>query len=309
MSRIDYVLGGGMFVLFVISLSFGPTSVTHLLTTDIGWFILTDIRVPRAFLAMGSGCVLALAGGCLQVYFNNPLADAGVLGISSMSAFGAVISIYCGAPMLVPVLSIVLGGVAGAFLLCCVRQGYGTRSILLMGISLSSFSGALICLFLNLTKNPYALLESIYWLFGSFENRTLSDVWLVAPFWVIGSTILFHNAGHLNNSALGDDLAMSRGTSMNRLACYLILGITLCVGPMVAVTGVVGFIGLIAPHIARFFSGSLPTKNLRTITFIGGALSLSADIIVRILPGDINVGVVTALIGTPIFVYLLTREM
>lgn len=308
MQRITGILILCTLSLLCLSLIIGPMTLKTILTTDTGWFILTDVRLPRTLLATCSGCVLALSGGCLQVYFKNPLADSSILGISSMAALGAVLSIYMGFTALTPFAAIAFSGISGFLLLYCIKLGYGPRSILLIGIALSSFSGAVICLFLNLTGNPYALLEIIYWLFGSFANRSLSDFFFTVPFWTIGIALLFSNAVALNHITLGHDLAMSRGTSTSKLAAQLIIGTTLCVGPMVAITGIIGFIGLIAPHLARPFTGSLPTNTLFPTMLIGGCLSLLADITVRLLPGSINVGVITSFIGTPIFVYLLIKE-
>ena len=201
------------------------------------------------------GFSLGIAGAAMQGLLRNPLAEPGITGVSGMAALGAVIVFYFGlagaAPLVLP-----LGGIAGAalatFMLYGIAgQGAGTMTLILAGVAINSFAGALTSLALNLAPNPFAVTEIVYWLLGSLADRSLQYVWLVLPLMVVGWIMLIMTGPALDSLTLGEDTAASMGFNLGRLRMQLIAGTALCVGSAVAVTGAVAFVGLVVPHLLR----------------------------------------------------------
>ena len=275
--------------------------------------VLIQLRLPRALLACFVGFSLGITGAAMQGLLRNPLAEPGVIGISGAAAFGAVVVFYSGLSGALS-LALPLGGIAGAVLAALVLyglvgRGAGTMTLILAGVAINSFAGAVTSLALNLSPNPYAALEIIFWLMGSLVDRSLPQVWLVLPLMLAGWALLLSSAPALDALALGEDSAQSLGFDLLRLRLKLIAGSALAVGSAVAVTGAIGFVGLVVPHILRPFVDARPGRLLLASGFGGGILLLAADIAVRLLPihPELKLGVVTAIIGAPFLFSLIYR--
>ncbi len=276
--------------------------------------ILLELRLPRALLGLLVGAMLGAGGAALQGYLRNPLAEPGVLGISSMAALGAVIAIYFkladAHPWLVPLFAI-LGAIAAlAPLLGLSRRGESALTLILAGVALATLAGAGISLALNLAPNPFAAMEITTWLLGSLEDRSFKDVLIALPCILIGLALLLGQGRALDALALGEDGARSLGTDLGRVRLILLAGIAVGVGGAVAVSGAIGFIGLVVPHLVRPFTDRSPSAVLLP-SALGGAILLSAaDIAVRLIPTatPLKLGVLTAFLGVPIFVHHLLRE-
>ncbi len=279
--------------------------------------ILADLRLPRALLGAMTGFTLGLAGAALQGLLRNPLAEPGVIGISGAAALGAVTVFYSGLAGAFT-LALPLGGITGAFLAtlllyALVGRGAGTTTLILAGVAISAFSGALTALALNLSPNPYAVVEITFWLLGSLTDRSTEHVLLALPLMAAGWLLLLSGARALDGLSLGDDTAVSLGFDLKRLRLMLIGGTALSVGAAVAVTGAIGFIGLVVPHVLRPLVGHRPGRLLFVSGLGGAVLLLAADLGVRLIGirPELKLGVVTALIGAPFLfslIYRLRRE-
>jgi iron complex transport system permease protein len=281
--------------------------------TSVAVVVLEQIRLPRAALGLMVGFSLGLAGAALQGLLRNPLADPGVIGVSGGAAFGAVVVFYSGLAG-VFALAMPLGGVAGAIvaallLYALVGRGAGTMTLILAGVTGNSFAGALTALALNLSPNPYAAYEIMFWLMGSLADRSLPQLWLALPLTIAGWALLFASAPALDALTLGEDTAASLGFDLGRLRTQLVTGAALAVGAAVAVSGAIGFVGLVAPHLLRPFVGHRPGRLL-LVSGLGGAIVLLvADVVVRLIPvhPELKLGVATALIGAPLLYGLIDR--
>lgn len=279
----------------------------------LGALVLTELRLPRAMLGGLVGFSLGMTGAAMQGLMRNPLAEPGIVGVSGAAAFGAVTTFYFG---LAGVLSLALplGGIAGALaatwaLFVIAGRGAGTMTLILAGVAINSLAGALTSLVLNLAPNPFAVAEIVFWLMGSFADRSLPYVWLVLPLMLVGWGLLLAAAPALDGLTLGEDTAKSLGFDLGRLRLQLVGGAALAVGSAVAVTGAVGFVGLVVPHLLRPAVGHRPGRLLPVSGLGGAALTLAADILVRVLPirPELKLGVVTALIGAPFLFSLIWR--
>jgi iron complex transport system permease protein len=273
--------------------------------------IVLDIRLPRTLLALLTGATLGLSGAVLQGLTRNPLAEPGLLGVSTGAALGAVIAIYFG----VTAISVVAGplfGLIGALAACTLTfalgQG-GTIALILAGAAVSSLTAAGIALALNFAPSPYAAYEIMNWLLGSLADKSWTQVWLVAPFVIAGCALLATTGRALDALSLGEAQAQSLGVDMGRLRLTIIAGVALAVGAATSVTGAIGFIGLVAPHLARPFAGYQPRRILAPAALGGALLLILADIAVREihLGPEIKLGVFTSLLGTPFFFWLVVR--
>ncbi len=275
--------------------------------------VLVELRLPRAALGCAVGFSLGLTGAAMQGLLRNPLADPGVIGVSGGAAFGAVAVFYSGLAGAFA-LAMPLGGVAGAVvaalaLYALAGRGAGTMTLILAGVTINAFAGALTALALNLSPNPYAAYEIMFWLMGSLADRSLPQLWLALPLTVAGWTLLLMSAPALDALTLGEDTAASLGFDLGRLRAQLVAGAALAVGAAVAVTGAIGFVGLVAPHLLRPLVGNRPGRLL-LVSGLGGAIVLLvADIAVRLIPvhPELKLGVATALIGAPLLYGLIDR--
>lgn len=306
--------------LFGMSMATGPAAVGVFEVFDLfargdaetAWMIMREIRLPRTVLAAMIGCTLGLCGAALQGYLRNPLADPGVIGVSSTSALGAVIAIYTGMSTLFPLalpLMAIGGGLACVLLLQGLAGRGGVLTLILAGVAVSSFAGALTSLALNLSPNPFAALEIVFWMLGSVTDRSMDHVVLAAPFMVVGWLLLGWSAFALDVLSLGEEAAHSLGVDVRRTRTLIVVGASVSVGAATAVAGVIGFVGLVIPHLLRPFVGHKPSRVLFASGLGGAALLLASDICVRIItPGaELRLGVVTALVGAPFFLSLVLK--
>lgn len=277
---------------------------------DPRWAIIFELRAPRTILALLVGAALGLAGAAMQGYTRNPLADPGVLGVSATAAFGAVLTLYFGAgatPWLLPVAAII-GGVVGVILLMILSGLSGSAiTFLLSGVVLQAVAGSAVAFALSLAPNPWATQEIIDWLMGALTDRSYDEVTLAAPFIAAGAAMLLSLRPALNALSLGEASAASLGVNLRRTQAALALGVGLTVGACVAVTGVISFVGLIAPHILRPLTNGEPGRLLLPSAFGGAILVLAADLLVRLTPAaaEVKLGVALSAIGGPFFLAVL----
>ena len=276
--------------------------------------ILLDLRLPRAILGLAVGAMLGASGAALQGYLRNPLAEPGVLGISGTAALGAVVAIYFrladAHPWLVPLFAVAGAIAALAPLFGLSRTGESALTLVLAGVAIASFAGACISLALNLAPNPFAVLEITTWLLGSLEDRSFKDVLIALPCILAGLALLFGQSRALDALSLGEDAARTLGTDLRRVRLILLAGIAIGVGGAVAVSGAIGFVGLIVPHLVRPFTDRSPSAILLPSALAGAVLLGAADIAVRVIPtaAPLKLGVLTAFLGVPVFIHHLLRE-
>ncbi len=314
-------LSAVVLALFVASLMTGHVSLP-LIKTLIATFdddpgmlglILLEIRLPRALLAVIVGGSLGFAGAALQGLLRNPLADPGVIGVSSSAGLGAVLVIYfglaAGSDLAVPIAAMAGAAAAVSLLLGLAGRDAGPLTLILAGVAVNAFAGALISLALNLAPSPYAVIEAVFWLLGSLADRSFTHVWIVLPLTVLGWLLLATAARPLDALSLGEDVARSLGFNLTRVRGQIVLGAACCVGAGVAVSGAIGFVGLVVPHLLRPLVGHEPGRLLIASGLGGAALLLAADMAARLLPvtHELRLGVVTALIGAPFFLHLIVR--
>ncbi|KXU30076.1 ABC transporter permease [Sphingobium sp. 22B] len=281
---------------------------------DIARAILLDLRLPRMLLGLIVGAMLGLAGAALQGYLRNPLAEPSVLGASNCAALGAVGALYFGLaqahPLALPALAIMTGliGIAALFLLAGPAES--PLTLILAGIAIATLAGAGISLSLNLSPNPFAAMEIMSWLMGSLENRAYGHVWIALPCVVVGAALLIADGRTLDALTLGEDGAQALGIDLRRARIRLMLGVAIGVGGAVAVSGAIGFVGLIVPHLVRPLTDRSPSAILLPSMLGGAALLTLADIGVRLIPtgSELKLGVLTALLGVPVFLMHLMRE-
>ncbi len=321
MTRLTFILLCSVAGLFLVSLVIGPAdvpaidSLTALFSTDYGplSLVMREIRLPRAILAVLIGASLGLAGAALQGYLRNALAEPGLIGVSGSAALGAVLAIYTGlaaSSTLALPFAALAGAVAGVTLIMILAGPRGgSLTLILAGIAISALAGALTSLVLNLSPNPFAANEIVFWMMGSLADRSMVHVWLVLPFFLVGTALIALTARGLDALTLGEDAAETLGIDLSRLRMLLVLGTAAIVGGGTAVAGAIGFVGLVVPHILRPMVGASPARLLWA-SALGGAVMLQlADIAVRlILPArDLKLGVVTAIVGAPLFLHLIYK--
>lgn len=275
-----------------------------------GW-IFIELRLPRAVLGLCIGAVLGLSGAVMQGYLRNPLADPTVLGVSASAALGGVVAIYLGLNMLPFGLfaCAMLAAGASILLLLAISRGGGPIGFILGGMVLSTLAGALTAFVISIAPNPFAASEIINWLMGALTDRLITDVWTALPFMALGALLLFFTGRALDALTLGENGARSLGIDLFRLQWIIVIGVGLAVGASVAVSGVVGFVGLIVPHLIRAAYGELPSRILLPSALGGAILTLTADSLVRLVPGpgEVRLGIAMAVLGAPFFLLLLLR--
>ncbi len=306
--------------LFLASLAIGPSgspvgrSLMALLRDDgILSLVMREIRLPRALLGALIGAALGLAGAAMQGYLRNPLAEPGLIGVSGSAALGAVIALQTGIAAQValglPVFAL-LGAAAGVGIVLMLAGPRGSSlTLILAGIAISALASAFMALALNLSPNPFATAEIVFWLMGSLADRSMTHVWIAAPFIVAGSLVLFRLGRALDALTLGEDAAEAMGVRLAWVRLALVLGVAASVGAATAVAGSIGFVGLVVPHLLRRFVGARPSLLLPASAAGGAAMVLAADIAVRvILPdSDLKLGVLMAIVGAPLFLHLIYK--
>ncbi|PHY22643.1 iron ABC transporter permease [Caulobacter sp. BP25] len=309
------VLAASLILLFALSLCAGrvwtPWSAWVSGGADPRGAIIFGLRLPRTILALLVGGALGLSGAALQGYTRNPLADPGALGVSSAAALGAVLTLYLGAASetgwILPATAMVGAGLGMVALLALAGVTSSIVTFILAGFIIQTVCTAGISLALNLAPNPWAVDEIVSWLMGSLADRSVEEVRIAAPGVILGSLVLLTQGRALDALTLGEQGARSLGVGLTRTRLSLAIGVSLAVGSSVAVTGVIGFVGLIVPHLLRPWVGSRPGALLWPSLLGGAALTLGADILVRLTPAaeEVKLGVAMAALGGPFFLWML----
>ncbi|MFD1611764.1 FecCD family ABC transporter permease [Sphingomonas tabacisoli] len=299
---------------FALSLAAGKVWVplSACSSGDPRWWIIVELRLPRAILGLAIGAVLGLSGAVLQGYLRNPLADPALIGVSSSAGLGAVIAILLGlggAPLIL--FGSAMAGAAASVLLLALLVGRSGSALafILAGTVLQSLAGSLTAFLISIAPNPFAMNEVMNWMMGALTDRSLDDAMRSLPFMAVGCAVLATTGRSLDLLSLGEETARSLGVRAGRLQAAIALGTGLAVGSAVAVSGVVGFVGLIVPHLVRPLVGQRPSDVLLPSSLGGAALVLFADSLVRLAPGaeEIRLGIAMAVLGTPFFFALLLR--
>ena len=274
--------------------------------------ILTELRLPRAVLALIVGAGLGAAGAAMQGYLRNPLADPGLFGIAPGAALGAVLSFWtglAGTPWLLPLFALLGAGTAMALLSLIAGRGGSALLFTLAGMIIASLAGALMSLAISLSPTPFALSEIVTWLMGALSDRSWNDVAIAAPLTLAGTALLLRAGRSLDALTLGEATARSLGVDPRRLQWLMIGGIGLTVGASVAAVGIIGFVGLIVPHLLRRFTDRRPSQLIVPSALAGALLVLVADALCRVLPlqSELRLGIALSLLGGPFFLALLLR--
>ncbi|WP_332690507.1 FecCD family ABC transporter permease [Halalkalibacter lacteus] len=325
-----FVLGTTLLGLLVSSVTIPVPAILHIVlenTFNIGWLddiprneemIIWNIRLPRVLLALCVGASLALAGAAFQGLLRNPLADPYTIGVSSGAALGAVFVLFFQVTIVglgsftLPIVAIISGFITLLVVFGLVRlssRSLAVETIILAGIIISAFIGAITSLVISLGDRD-AMTQILYWLYGSVGMRGWSHVHLIIPFMLVGSFIVLIHYRELNALALGEDAADHIGVDVKKGKTYILIGASLLTGAAVAVSGSIGFVGLVIPHLVRLITGPNHRHVLPLSMLIGGAFLILADLVARtiIAPKELPIGIITALIGAPVFALLLIRE-
>lgn len=297
-----------------------PLGVDRVLAALVGaasagdQIVVWEIRLPRALAAFGTGAALGASGAALQGLLRNPLAEPGVLGVSATASLAATFVIYYGlvqaGAFLLPVAAIA-GALAATALLtvAAVRVG-SVVTLILVGIGLSSFAGAMMSLLMNLAPNPFSLADMLNWTLGSVANRSFDDLLLATPFAAAGFGLLLAARRGLSALTLGEEAAAGVGVDLRRARRLVVVGAGLATGAAVATAGAIGFVGIVAPHLVRPAVDHDPARTLVPAALLAGVILVLADIGVRLVPtaSELRLGVVAALIGAPVFIWIAARR-
>ncbi|RUO18596.1 FecCD family ABC transporter permease [Aliidiomarina haloalkalitolerans] len=335
-----------LLILLAIGLNFGGSSIqlrdlfASDESADLARLILLEVRLPRLLLAALVGAALGMSGAAIQGLLRNPLAEPGILGISSGGAAMAVIALYLGFAgwgftgwgfsgwgfagagpsgaggsglnaWLLPLFAITGSGLALAVIVWIARMNRSKVTIILAGVAISAFCSGLIALVLSLSPNPFAFQEISYWLLGSLNGRDLGHVVLMLPGLLIGGWLLLTTRRYLMSLTLGEDVAHTLGFSNQHWRTRVLVGVAIATGSAVALTGIIGFVGLIIPHLVRPLVRGRPDYLLVSSALAGAVFLLGLDILVQLLPTgpEIQVGALAAIIGGPFFLYLLLTNL
>ncbi len=318
-ARINLALGLALAVALIVALTLGEVG--------LGWvqygqafrepgsgpgLILWQVRAPRAVCAAAVGAALGLSGALMQGLLRNPLAEPGVLGVSATASLGGALVLVAGAGMVTG--AVELAAMAGAGLGAAVLVAFAARirapeALILFGVALSSFAGAATALIFNLSPSPIATAEVMAWLLGSVQNRGWGDVLWVSAALVPAAVLAGLSAPGLKALSLGDETARTLGLPLDRLRLLALIAASLAAGAAVATAGVIGFVGLVAPHLVRASVRADPGRVLVPSALAGGLILVVADLMTRITPTDqeLKLGVFTALVGAPLFALIAWR--
>lgn len=275
--------------------------------------VIWQIRLPRALCAYVVGAALGASGAALQGLLRNPLAEPGVLGVSAFAVLGATTALYFGlvdvSAWILPITAI-LGALAATLILVLAAMRISSVvTLILVGVGLSSFAGAVMALLMNFAPNPFSLSDMINWTLGSVSNRSMAELGLAAPFIAAGLAILWISRRGLSALTLGEEAASGIGLNLARQRIFVVLGAGLATGAAVALAGAIGFVGIVAPHIVRVWVRHDPARTLLPSAMLAGLFLVLADIGVRIIPtqSELKLGVVAALIGAPAFIWIAVK--
>jgi iron complex transport system permease protein len=305
----------GTLVLIFMSLTLNITETKALFLlprTDSEQFLLLHVRLPRTLLALFSGAGYAISGLVLQTYLRTPLADANLIGLGSFAALGSLLGLYFG---ITSSFGLILLSICCCFVLpglyfLFIRYHLISTSLVLIGLCITTFVQGLLSLLIYFIHREFPLNEVLFWLFGSFNHHTLKDIALILPFVCLGASLLYIKRHSLNILCLSPEMIYSFGICQKRLGITLILGVCFLVAPIISLTGIIGFIGIIGPHLAYLLWRTPPSQLIIPSAIIGGTLTLMADLVVRILPlsYELNVGILVSLLATPFFIFLIIRH-
>lgn len=308
-------------LLALASLATGPAGIdTATLTAAMGGndpaagIIVGELRLPRTLAALLVGFALGLSGAALQGLTRNPLAEPGVLGVSACATLGATLMLYFGIAASSP-LGVASGAIAGALVATAILAAFaqrltGVATLVLVGVGLSSFAGALMALLLNFAPNPFSLSDLVNWSLGSVANRSMGDLAYAAPPIAVGTLLTLRARRALTLLSIGDLAAAAHGLDYRQTRLLVIGGTGLAIGAAVALAGAVGFVGIVAPHLVRPWVRHDPGRTLLPSGLAGAAMLLAADMLIRLLPTgtELRLGVVAALAGAPLFMLIAWRR-
>jgi iron complex transport system permease protein len=277
---------------------------------DLAQILLVELRLPRTLIVLGYGAALGISGAALQALFANPLASPDISGASSGAALGAVLGGYWlgfSQPLALAACGATGAGAAMLLLLLLAGRRAESATLLLAGLAISLSAGAATSLALALAPSPFAFYDAFDWLMGNVVDRSLGQALAALIPATIACGFLLRRAHALDLMALGEDVAASLGHRPRRLAREVVGCSAVAVGAFVAVAGAIGFVGLVAPVLARRLAAGHPGRAMVPAAIIGAILLTLADLVVRSVPLDrpLPIGVITALFGTPLFVYLI----
>lgn len=312
--RLNATLTCALLVAVALSLMAGKVwiPIADWLNGTLQSLIITELRLPRTILGVVIGAALGLSGAVMQGYLRNPLADPGLFGVSSSAALGAVASLYfglAGLAFVLPLFALAGAGVGMALLAVLAGRAGSLTLFTLAGMLLASLTGALTALLISLAPTPFASSEIVTWLMGAITDRSWDDLAIALPFMLAGMLLLAFTGRALDALTLGESAARSLGIDTTRLQLQVVLGVGLCVGGSVAAAGIVGFVGLIVPHLVRPLARHRPSAVLLPAALAGAVLVLLADCGVRMLPSttELRLGIAMSLLGAPFFLALLYR--
>jgi iron complex transport system permease protein len=324
-----FLLSAMLFGIGIGTVSVPPLTIIQIVGAEIFRFspietidpmysnIVMNIRLPRVLLAGFVGASLAIAGAAFQGLLRNPLADPYTLGVSSGASVGAVLALFFQISLPIaglytlPVLSIT-ASIITIFLVLLfaqkIERSMRVETIILTGIIFSSFLGALISLMIALTGEE--LRQIIGWLLGSVSMRGWEYIKIILPFFILGSCLLIMNTKELNALSFGEERAQHLGVNVHRRKLLILISGSILTGSAVAVSGTIGFVGLVVPHFVRLLWGPDHRHLLPLSMMIGGGFLILADLVSRtiISPSELPIGVITALIGAPMFAVILIRR-
>jgi len=284
--------------------------------------ILINIRLPRVFLAVMVGAALAISGAAMQGLFRNPLADPGLIGVSSGAALTTAIAIVILSTITSPLIDFLgiallplaafIGGISATIVVYRLSTTNGKTNVatmLLAGIAINAMAGAILG-FMIFLSNDDQLRDLTFWTLGSLGGAMWSSVWVVLPFLLAAIIFLPRLSKGLNAILLGESEARHLGVKVERLKKMIVVFVGLAVGAAVSVSGMIGFVGLVVPHILRLWIGPDHRFLIPGSAILGGLLLLSSDLLARTIvsPAELPIGVITASIGAPFFLWLLLRN-
>ena len=319
-----------LFIVSIISLSNGAvtTSYQDLFNYVLSFFISTNeidpikekvisnIRFPRIILSILVGAALAVSGASLQGIFKNPMADPGIIGVSSGAAVGAVLILSLGLAsysiLMLPIFSF-FGGMFAAFLVFLISRlasSSSSSSFILSGLAISAFLNSLISLILVSSKKFGELTSILNWLAGGFQDSRWEHVYITLPVILIALPFLIIYSNKINILSLSDDSAKSLGLNINKDKFIILLLATLITSVSVAVSGILAFVGIMIPHITRLIVGPDNRIVIPISALIGALFLLTGDLFARtiLLPSEIRLGIITSFIGAPYFIFLLIKQ-
>ena len=319
-----------LFAVSLISLSNGAVSTSYqdlfnyifgflLNTNDIDPIkekVITNIRFPRILLSILVGASLAVSGAALQGIFKNPMADPGIIGVSSGAAVGAVIILSLGfasySLLMLPIFSFI-GGLSAAFIVFIISRlasSSTSSSFILSGLAVSTFLNSVISLIILSSKKFGELTSILNWLAGGFQDARWEHVYMTFPIVLTAIPFLIIYSNRINILSLSDDSAKSLGLNVNKDKFIILILATLVTSVSVAVSGILAFVGIMIPHITRLIVGPDNRVVIPVSALIGSLFILSGDLLARtvMLPNEIRLGVITSFIGAPYFIFLLIKQ-